>query len=64
MDYLQNHHTGCPYCGEPIELIIDTSQGDHTYIEDCQVCCRPIVIHVQSDIAGEQCIVSVFSENE
>lgn len=32
----------CPYCGETNELVIDPSEGGHQYIEDCQVCCRPI----------------------
>ena len=36
----------CPYCAELIELVIDPSQGEHTYIEDCFVCCRPITVLV------------------
>lgn len=36
----------CPYCGEQIELQIDGSGGDQTYIEDCRVCCRPIEVGV------------------
>ncbi|MDG2088499.1 MAG: CPXCG motif-containing cysteine-rich protein [Arenicellaceae bacterium] len=32
----------CPYCGEPLNLLIDISTGDQNYVEDCQVCCRPI----------------------
>jgi len=34
----------CPYCGEVFETTADCSAGDQEYIEDCQVCCRPIVI--------------------
>ena len=30
----------CPYCGERINLVLDTSAGAQRYIEDCQVCCR------------------------
>ncbi|HCH77677.1 MAG TPA: CPXCG motif-containing cysteine-rich protein, partial [Pseudomonas sp.] len=33
----------CPYCGEPVEAVLDLSAGDQQYIEDCAVCCRPIV---------------------
>lgn len=42
----------CPYCGEVFETTADCSAGDQDYIEDCQVCCRPILItlHV-SDMA-------------
>ena len=36
----------CPYCGEPIDLILDTSVAHQTYIEDCQVCCRPMQVSV------------------
>lgn len=34
----------CPYCGEVFETTADCSAGDQEYIEDCQVCCRPILI--------------------
>lgn len=42
----------CPYCGESIEVLVDGSAGDQHYIEDCQVCCRPIVITVTLDDEG------------
>ena len=32
--------TCCPYCGEPIEVLVDSSVESQHYIEDCQVCCR------------------------
>ena len=50
---LPSTHITCPYCGEAIELLIDDSAGDQQYIEDCQVCCRPINISVTIDDAGE-----------
>jgi len=34
----------CPYCGEALEILLDLSAGDQSYIEDCQVCCQPISI--------------------
>lgn len=36
----------CPYCGEQIEVFVDCSVARQEYIEDCSVCCRPIVISV------------------
>ena len=36
----------CPYCGERIELLVDGSAGRQDYVEDCSVCCRPIVVSV------------------
>ncbi|HVC37242.1 MAG TPA: CPXCG motif-containing cysteine-rich protein [Gammaproteobacteria bacterium] len=43
---------GCPYCGETIEISVDCSVENQSYIEDCQVCCRPIDITVAIDEAG------------
>jgi len=37
---------GCPSCGEPIELTVDTSAGTQFYYEDCPVCCRPMSVRV------------------
>ncbi len=34
----------CPYCGETISLFLDLSIRRQTLIEDCEVCCRPIVL--------------------
>ena len=39
----------CPYCGETLEVAIDCSVRRQEYIEDCQVCCRPIVLRVTLD---------------
>jgi hypothetical protein len=43
----------CPYCGEPFETRVDLSAGSAQYIEDCQVCCRPIQFHLQVDHEGQ-----------
>jgi transcription elongation factor Elf1 len=34
----------CPYCGEEISMTLDLSVARQTYIEDCEVCCKPIEI--------------------
>lgn len=34
----------CPFCAESIVILLDVSAGDQSYIEDCQVCCRPMQI--------------------
>lgn len=44
----------CDSCGEEIVVPIDLSAGaQQRYVEDCPVCCRPHVIHVQIDEDGE-----------
>ena len=38
----------CPYCGEANEITLDPGSGnDQEYVEDCQVCCRPWLMHVR-----------------
>lgn len=39
----------CPYCGEPIELVVDCSVAEQSYVEDCSVCCHPMVVRVVTD---------------
>lgn len=63
MNHLQAVDTHCPYCGEPIELLIDCSEDAQRYIEDCQVCCRPIDIVVAIDGDGWP-HVQVATEND
>lgn len=41
----------CPYCGESFETGVDASAGSTSYIEDCQVCCRPMEIALR--VSGE-----------
>ncbi len=53
----------CPYCGESIEILLDASAGEQHYIEDCQVCCRPIALSVSIDADGEP-QVGVAGEND
>lgn len=44
----------CESCGESIEIPLDLSQGSsQEYVEDCPVCCRPNVVHVEIDLDGE-----------
>lgn len=40
----------CPYCGETIEILVDCSVSEQTYIEDCAVCCCPITLDVTVDV--------------
>ncbi len=37
----------CPYCGEAFETVVDLSSGSTSYIEDCQICCRPIEFRLE-----------------
>jgi hypothetical protein len=40
----------CPFCGEPEDIYVDAGGAQRqTYVEDCPVCCRPRVVHVEPD---------------
>ena len=43
------HFFQCPYCWEQISMLLDKSIRTTTYIEDCEVCCRPIQITATFD---------------
>ena len=53
----------CPYCGEVISLLIDDSVSSQEYVEDCQVCCSPILISVEIDYE-ENIYINTRKENE
>lgn len=46
MDYEEVvHYFQCPYCSERISALLDPSEPEQEYVEDCEVCCNPIEIH-------------------
>lgn len=63
MQLMVTQEVQCPYCGEVIEVVIDCSVSQQEYIEDCEVCCRPINFNVTVDQEGEPFVV-VSHEDE
>ena len=53
----------CPYCGEPFTVLVDGSVPQQDYTEDCQVCCRPMVVRTRLD-AEDACRVDVSREDD
>jgi hypothetical protein len=44
----------CAGCGEWNSTTVDESAGGkQSYIEDCQVCCKPNVLHVEYDLSSQ-----------
>jgi hypothetical protein len=43
------HFFDCPYCAETISVLIDPSAPGQEYVEDCEVCCRPIQLSYEID---------------
>ncbi|MFT7373532.1 MAG: hypothetical protein ACI9T9_002232 [Oleiphilaceae bacterium] len=63
MNTLFEQDISCPYCGETISILLDCSIEEQEYIEDCQVCCRPITLKVESS-DGYDPIVTALDEND
>ena len=51
----------CPFCWENFSLLIDASIEFQEYIEDCEICCRPIEFSVAVDDRG---VADVLSQRE
>lgn len=44
----------CPYCATEVELTLDPGGASvQSYVEDCEVCCRPWYLTVRWDPAGQ-----------
>ncbi len=63
MSALSEAVVNCPYCGERLQVLLDPEEVGQQYIEDCQVCCRPIVFSPTLDEQG-QLMLSVHDEDE
>ncbi|WP_294345750.1 CPXCG motif-containing cysteine-rich protein [Prosthecochloris sp.] len=54
----------CPYCGALNDELIDCSiEPPEEFVEDCEVCCSPMLIRILS-VDGATPVVEVHRENE
>lgn len=64
MECMKTVTVQCPYCGALNEELIDCSvEPPEEYVEDCEICCSPMVITIRS-VEGEEPVVTVRRENE
>jgi hypothetical protein len=55
----------CPWCGSQTDITADCSAGSQVFVEDCMVCCAPILVHLDCDPStGEMTGVTVIREND
>lgn len=62
MSLLEEQEIDCPNCGELIMVVIDLSIDQQEYVEDCSVCCSPIIMKI--DQANEYKKIAWFNESE
>ena len=63
MSFLNTQSILCPYCSQQIEVLIDCSVKMQKYVEDCEVCCRPILISIKLD-ENNEINIEARQENE
>ena len=53
----------CPYCGEPGSVSVGVEEEDASFVQDCEVCCRPwqVRVRIRRDGTAE---VTVGAEGE
>lgn len=41
-------HVFCPFCGQQFELVLDLSVDQQQFTTDCEVCCRPFEVTMET----------------
>ena len=53
----------CASCGEWNETSVDESAGrGQSYVEDCQVCCKPNLLHIEYDNSAQEFVIAAQLE--
>jgi Cysteine-rich CPXCG len=53
----------CAGCGEWNETTVDSSAGSkQSYVEDCQTCCKPNILHIAWDMSAQEYTISAELE--
>ena len=60
---LRDINITCPHCGAQFVSSVDPSVEDQEYVEDCQVCCAPILLNLHIDWNHESIQVDARREN-
>lgn len=54
----------CAGCGEWNQTTVDESAGrNQSYVEDCQVCCKPNVLRVLYDTGEDEFVITAQLES-
>jgi hypothetical protein len=49
MDLIAQTEIRCPHCGQTFPLEVDTSVEEQIFVEDCNICCRPMTLTIHSE---------------
>jgi Cysteine-rich CPXCG len=62
VELLSEELVQCPFCWESFTILVDRSVEHQEYVEDCFICCRPILFDVACD--GENITISAERESD
>lgn len=62
--WLNAEKIDCPYCGESLEILIESQENQQRYYEDCQVCCQPILIEITPETEGNTSFLRCLRADE
>lgn len=62
--FIKDRSLSCPYCGSPLEVVLDISEIEHDLYEDCEICCRPILFSIKMDWRDQRPIISIKREDD
>ncbi|WP_432463166.1 CPXCG motif-containing cysteine-rich protein [Agarivorans sp. QJM3NY_33] len=54
----------CPNCGHHTPLVLDASNGDQDYYEDCRVCCYTIHCKLSVDEQNNKIVAYIDADDE
>lgn len=54
----------CPYCGEANAVQCECTFPAQNYVEDCQICCQPIVMDITVDSENDTLNIRTRREND
>lgn len=60
MELQSEESVQCPFCWESFTILIDHSVEHQEYVEDCYVCCRPILFDITCNEDG----VTIHADRE
>ena len=61
---LEEHLIACPYCGENFTALVEPCLELAEYVEDCEICCQPIVFSITESGADSPLHIDTRREND
>ncbi|RUO81414.1 CPXCG motif-containing cysteine-rich protein [Idiomarina tyrosinivorans] len=63
-DNIKNTTVKCPHCGHHTHLVLDPTEGDQDYQDECAACGELIHVHMEVDQLREKIRVKLDGNDE